>query len=191
MKIGPTRDITTLLLAWRGGDDEALVELMPLVYSELGQIAGHLLRRERPGQPLETSGLVHEAYLRLIDIDRIDWKSRAHFFAMSARVMRRVLVDQARYHLRDKRGGDAQRIEASELDSLPLEQAPDVLAVDEALRELAWHDAQLGQLVELRFFGGLDRDEIGEVMGISGSTVTRRWYVARAWLIRYLSEERE
>lgn len=186
---GSARDITTLLLAWRRGEEAALVELMPLVYGELRQIAGHLLRRERPGQALETSALVHEAYLRLIDIDRIDWKSRAHFFAMSARVMRRVLVDQARYHLRGKRGGDAQRIEASDLKDLPLEQAPDVLAVDEALRELTRHDPQLGQLVELRFFGGLGREEIGEVMGVSGSTVTRRWYAARAWLLRYLARE--
>ena len=183
------RDITALLLAWRAGDDEALVELMPLVYRELREIAGHLLRREWSARVLETSALVNEAYLRLIDLERIGWENRTHFFAMSARIMRRVLVDHARFHQRRKRGGDALRVETAELRGLSDEQPPDVIAVDEAMRELAEHDAQLAEIVELRFFGGLDRNEIAEVMGMSSATVTRRWYAARAWLIRYLSEE--
>ncbi len=189
MTAEPQRDITALLLAWRSGEEEALVELMPLVYRQLSEIAGRLLRREWSQEVLETSALVHEAYLRLVDLDRIGWESRAHFFAMTARLMRRVLVDQARHHQRVKRGGGALRVETAELRVMPDEQSPDVIAVDEALSELNRHDEQLAQIVELRFFGGLDRNEIGEVMGISSATVTRRWYTARAWLIRYLSAE--
>lgn len=185
----PQRDITALLLAWRSGEEEALVELMPLVYRQLTQIAGRLLRHEWSVEILETSALVNEAYLRLIDLDRIGWESRTHFFAMTARIMRRVLVDQARHHHRIKRGGGALRVETAELRVMPDEPPPDVIAVDEALSELARHDEQLAQIVELRFFGGLDRNEIGEVLGISSATVTRRWYTARAWLIRYLSNE--
>ena len=186
MKPDLRRDVTTLLLDWRGGDEQALVELMPLVYKQLREIARRLLRHERSRQTLETASLVHEAYLRLVEIDRVNWKNRTHFYAMSARVMRRVLVDHARYRRREKRGGDLGRVEASKLTYFQREPPPAVLAVDEAMHELAKHDAQLAQLVELRFFGGLGRDEIGEILGVSGSTITRRWVVARAWLIRYL-----
>ncbi|MEM9557711.1 MAG: ECF-type sigma factor [Acidobacteriota bacterium] len=182
------RDITALLLAWRDGEEDALVELMPRVYRELREIAHHLLRREWSGKSLETCALVHEAYLRLVDLERIGWQGRRHFFAMSARVMRRVLVDQARYRSRDKRGGDARRVDTSVLRGLAEERAPEVLAVDEALHELARHDAELAQIVELRFFGGLGREEISEVVGLSSATVTRRWFAARAWLIGYLAD---
>ena len=189
MTSATARDITTLLVAWRDGDDGALVELMPLVYRQLREIAGHLLRREWSSNALETSALVHETYMRLVDLDSISWENRSHFFAMSARLMRRVLVDQARHQRRQKRGGEARRVETSELRVLPGGPPPDVLAVDEAMRELESHDAHLARIVELRFFGGLDREEIGEVLGMSSATVTRRWYVARAWLIRYLSRQ--
>ena len=182
-------NITALLLAWREGDEQAMMALMPLVYRELRSIAGHLLRQEWSDKPLETSALVHEAYLRLVDLDRISWQSRAHFYAMSARMMRRVLVDQARYHGREKRGGDVLRVETAELRSVASERSPDVITVDEAMTELAGYDPQLSQIVELRFFGGLDRDEIAEVTGLSSATVSRRWSTARAWLIRYLAKD--
>ena len=182
-------DITGLLIQWRGGSEDALAALMPLVYRRLKEIAGHLVRRERQDHTLETTALVHEAYLRLVDLDGVPWKDRVHFFAMSARIMRRVLVDHARYLLRDKRGGGAQRAPSLVLLQLPSEQAPDLVAIDEALEELAAHDREKAQVVELRFFGGLGRDEIGEALGISSATVTRRWRSARAWLIRYLSRE--
>lgn len=182
-------DITGLLQAWRGGDDAALSALMPLVYRRLKEIAGSLLRGERQGHTLETGALVNEAYLRLADIERIDWKDRAHFFAMCARIMRRVLVDHARAHGRDKRGGGAQRVESVELCQLPSGRAPSLVALDEALSDLAKHDAQMARVVELRFFGGLDRDEIAEVLGLSSATVTRRWRAARAWLIHNLNED--
>ncbi|MEM7355914.1 MAG: ECF-type sigma factor [Acidobacteriota bacterium] len=189
MTASSRQEITTLLLAWRSGEEEALGELMPQVYRQLSEIAGHLLRREWSNRSLETSALVHEAYLRLIDLESIDWESRAHFFAMSARIMRRVLVDQARYHQRAKRGGEAQRVETAELRVMPDDSPPDVIAVDEAINELAKHDEELARIVDLRFFGGLARHEIAEVVGLSSATVTRRWYTARAWLIRYLSAE--
>lgn len=181
------QEITTLLVAWRNGDEEALVRLMPLVYRRLKDIAGHLLRHERPDHTLETSALVHEAYLRLADLERIGWKGRSHFFAMSARIMRRVLVDHAKYHRRDKRRG-GRRLETGELRALPDGPAPDVVQVDEAIRELEKHDGELAELVELRFFGGLGREELAEVMNMSSSTITRRWTAARAWLLCYLAE---
>ncbi len=188
----PTADqnITALLVAWRGGDEEALVQLMPLVYRRLREIAGHLLRRERSNHTLETSALVHEAYMRIAGLERIGWKSRAHFFAMSARLMRQVLVDHAKYHGREKRRGSV-RLETAELRNLPDGRAPDVVAVDEAIRELEKHDTELAQLIELRFFGGLGREELATVMDISDSTITRRWAAARAWLLCYLSQEAE
>lgn len=187
MRLTADHDITTLLVAWHGGDEEALVQLMPLVYRRLKTIAGHLMRRERSDHTLETSALVNEAYLRLADLEGIGWKHRAHFFAMSARIMRRVLVDHAKHHLREKRRGGSRRVETSELRVLADGRAPDVIAVDEAMLELEKHDAELAQLVELRFFGGLDRAEIAAVMDISNSTITRRWTAARAWLLCYLS----
>lgn len=178
--------ITDLLAAWRRGDDDALTALMPLVYRRLKEIAGHLMRGERREQTLETTGLVHEAYLRLVEIESINWADRAHFFAMCARIMRRVLVDQARYHSRDKRGSRPRRVETAQLLQLSSERAPDLVALDEALGELSRRDAQMAEVVELRFFGGLDRDQIAEALGISSATVTRRWRAARAWLIKYL-----
>ena len=184
-----THEITGLLVAWRGGDDEALADLLPRVYQRLKKIAGHLVRQERYEHTLATTALVHEAYLRLIDLENIGWKDRAHFYAMCARIMRRVLVDHARHHSREKRGGGAVRVDHSALKDVPEDRAPRLVALDEALRELAEHDEEKARIVELRFFGGLDREEIAEVMGISSATVTRRWRAARAWLINYLNFE--
>ena len=189
MDVGKPHEITGLLLAWRGGDDDALADLMPLVYRRLKEIAGHLLRRERQGHTLETTALVHESYLRLVDIERISWKDRAHFFAMCARIMRRVLVDRARYRNREKRGASAQQVETAEMRRLVNEREPSLVALDDALSELAVHDAQMARIVELRFFGGLDRKSIAEVLGISSATVTRRWRSARAWLITYMQRD--
>lgn len=182
------QDITNLLQAWRSGDEDALTQMMPLVYRRLKQIAGHLVLQERQGRALETTELVHEAYLRLADLERIGWHDRAHFFAMCARIMRRVLVDHARAHDTGKRGGKALRVETAELRRLSSERAPGLVALDDALGELARYDEQYANIVELRFFGGLDRQAIAEVLDISSSTVTRRWRSARAWLINYLGE---
>ena len=189
MAKGSSDEITGLLLAWRGGDNDALADLMPLVYVRLKEIAGYLVRYERQGQTLDTTALVHEAYLRLTDLERISWQDRAHFFAMCARVMRRVLVDRARYHGREKRGARAQKVETAEMRRLSNEREPNLIALDDALSELATHDAQTAQIVELRFFGGLDRRSIAEVLEISSATVTRRWRSARAWLIAYMEQE--
>ncbi len=181
-------DITNLLVAWRGGDQAALTSLLPLVYRRLKKISHHLIRGERSGHMLEATALVHEAYVRLIDLEHIGWQDRAHFYAMCARIMRRVLVDDARHRNRAKRGGGAVRVETEELKRLPSGRAPQLVALDEALAELAKHDKEVAQIVELRFFGGLDREEIGEVLGISSATVTRRWRAARAWLISHLND---
>ena len=181
-------DITSLLLAWRGGDEAALTELMPVTYRQLKAIAGRLLRAHHGHDTLETTALVHESYLRLVNLDGISWTDRAHFFAMCARLMRRVLVDHARHHARAKRGGGEPMVTWNELHHSP-DEAPHLLELDEALRELAEHDAQMARIVELRFFGGLHRNEIAEVLQISSPTVTRRWRSARAWLIQRLKQE--
>ncbi len=183
------RNITHLLVAWRGGNHQALSELMPLVYQRLKVIASRLMRQERQHHTLETTALVHEAYMRLAPLERIDWNDRAHFFAMCARIMRRTLVDRARYHSREKRKAGDQRAETTQVRRLTDESAPNLIALDDALQDLAKHDAQTAQIVELRFFGGLDREAIAEVLGISSATVTRRWRSARAWLINYLQQE--
>lgn len=181
-------DITDLLIAWRGGNEEALSQLMPMVYRRLKEIAGYLVNQERRDHTLDATALVHETYLRVADLERISWKDRAHFFAMCARVMRRVLVDHARYHRREKRGADL-RVEGVDIGRIPVRQAPRLIELDDALGELAAHDDTKARIVELRFFGGLDREEIAEVLGISSATVTRRWRSARAWLINYMAPE--
>lgn len=187
MDAGASHEITDLLLAWRGGDAAALAELMPITYRSLKAVAARLLRAER-GRALETTGLVHEAYLRLADLDRVGWQDRAHFFAMSARLMRQILVDHARAQRRLKRGADLVHVTIDELEPKADTTRPaDLVALDDALRDLAAVDAERARVVELRFFGGLDRDAIAEVMGISSATVSRRWRSARAWLVQYLA----
>lgn len=181
-------DITGLLIAWRGGDAAALGDLMPATYRKLKAVAARLLRTEHRRHALETTALVHEAYLRLADLARIDWQDRAHFYAMSARLMRQILVDHARARKRLKRGSQLARISIDDLRIAPEDSSgPDLVALDDALRDLAAIDPERARVVELRFFGGLGREEIAEVMGLSSATVSRRWRAARAWLLHYLS----
>jgi RNA polymerase sigma factor (TIGR02999 family) len=179
--------VSELLVRWKAGDPEALEALVPLVYKELRDIARRHLRRERPGHTLQSAALVHEAYLRLLDQRPFDTENRAHFLAVASRLMRQILVDYARSHGAAKRGAD--RI--VDLDAslvLPQMQSTDVVALDDALKDLTRLDQQQGQIVELRFFGGLATEEIAEVLDISPSTVKRDWNVAKAWLTRQMKK---
>ena len=185
------REVTDLLLAWRGGDSEALPTLLPLVYRQLKRIAARFLRGKQGDRSLRTTALVHEAYLRLVDLDRIQWADRTHFYAVTAKLMRRVLVDQARHHRRQKRGSGAVLLPLDEARDVPEARSLDLLVVDDALKDLASADPEMARIVELRYFGGLNREEIAEVTGVSSATVTRRWRAARAWLLRHLEQDRE
>ncbi len=177
-------DITELLNKWQAGDRGAFDDLMPRVYGEMRAIAAHLLRGERPGHLLETSALVHEAYLRLVDQTRINWSGRAHFFGAAANAMRRILVDQARRRLAGKRGAGVVHEPLDVALRIAIEPDLDVLALNEALDGLAGVDAGLARLVELRYFAGLTLDETADVLGTSPQSVSRDWTVARAWLSR-------
>ena len=176
--------VSQLLIAWGKGDRAALDELMPLVYEELRRLAHQLISRERPGHTLQTSALVNEAYLRLIDQKSIHWQDRAHFFGIAARLMRQVLVDYARKRCYAKRGGDARRVPLDEAMVVSRERAADVVALDDALKSLAEMDPRQSQIVELRFFGGLSIEETAEVLAVSQGTVMRDWTLAKAWLHR-------
>ena len=180
-------DVTALLLAWSQGDSSALDQLTPVVYKELHRLARHYIEQERPGHTLQTTALVHEAYLRLVDVNRMHWSNRAHFFAVSAQVMRRILVEFARRRHREKRGGDVGRLSLDEGIDVSVERGPDLLALDDALRTMAAMDPRMSQVVELRFFGGLTVEETGEVLKISPETVMRDWKSAKVWLLRELS----
>lgn len=187
MQDSQSGEITQLLLAWRGGDAEALTALMPVTYRSLKAVAARLLRGERRGQTLETTALVHEAYLRLAELEGVGWKDRAHFYAITARMMRQILVDHARFRGAQKRGSDQVKISVDELEpKADITRPADLLALDDALRDLTEIDPERARVVELRFFGGLGREEIAEVLGISSATVARRWRSARAWLLSYL-----
>jgi RNA polymerase sigma factor (TIGR02999 family) len=187
-------EITRLLKAWGRGDSAALDRLTPLVYEHLHRMARIYMRSERPGHTLQATALVNEAYLRLVDTRDLDWTDRAHFFAVCARVMRRILVDAARSRAATKRGGGAGRADHStaiDLDDLPAartEMSAQVCALDEALDALAQLDPRRAQVVELRFFGGLTVEETGQVLQVSPQTVMRDWRLARAWLARELSQ---
>ena len=184
-----TRDITDLLLAWSEGDPSALERLTPLVYKELHRLAHRYLNREYSDNSLQTSALVNEAYVRLIDWKNARWQNRAHFFGVAARLMRRILVDFARTRRAARRGGGVRRVLLQE-DAIVLEEhAADFLALDEALQKLAMLDPRKSQIVELRFFGGLSVEETAEVLKISPRTVMREWSLSRAWLYRELSQE--
>jgi RNA polymerase sigma factor (TIGR02999 family) len=187
MATHPPQPVTELLLAWNGGDESALEQLMPLVYDELHQLAHRYLGGERAGHVLQTTALVNEAYLRLIDSSRVQWQNRAHFFAVSARLMRRVLVDFARARNYQKRGGGAQQVSLDEALVVSNERAADLIALDDALTALAAADERSSRVVELRFFGGLSIEETAEVLKISPETVKRDWTWAKAWLLRELS----
>ena len=178
--------VTQLLGRWRNGDREALDSLIPLVYEELRRIAQHYLRNERPGHTLQSTALVHEAYVRMIQQDLPDWQNRAHFFAVAAQLMRQILVDHARAHRADKRGGGVCNVALDEAEEGALKVDVDILALDDALKTLSAMDPQQGEVVELRFFGGLSIEDTAEVLGISSSTVKRDWITARAWLHREL-----
>ena len=168
----PSQPVSELLVQWRAGDQEALEKLVPLVYKELRKIAHYHLQRERPGHTLQSAALVHEAYLRLADQKPFEADNRAHFLAVASRLMRQILVDYARSHAAAKRGADL-RVELDGAMILPQERNAEVIALDEALKVLSQIDQQQGQIVEMRFFGGLSIEEIGEVLGISRSTVKR------------------
>lgn len=176
-------ELTELLIDWGRGDKEALERLMPFVYQELHRIARLHLRRERANHTLQTTALVHEAYLRLIDQTKIEWQNRAHFFAIAAQMMRRIMVDYARKRAYEKRGGDAVRVSLQEAEFIADEKrAPDVVALDEALKELEKLDKRKASVVELRFFGGLSVEETAEVLQVSVGTIIRDWNFAKAWL---------
>jgi RNA polymerase sigma factor (TIGR02999 family) len=177
-------NVTQLLISWNKGDRTALDEMMPLVYNELKRIASYYLSRERTGHTLQTTALVHEAYMRLIDQQRVDWKNRAHFLGIASEMMRRILVNYARDRAALKRGGNPQRISLSKLNEAVEQPDVDLLALDQALTELGALDERKSRIVELKFFGGLTTEEIAEVLEISGATVEREWMVARAWLYR-------
>jgi RNA polymerase sigma-70 factor (ECF subfamily) len=182
--MAPSQQVTQLLLAWGNGDQAARDELMPLVYEELRRLAHQCMRRERQGHTLQTSALVNEAYLRLVDQKSISWQSRAHFLGIAARLMRQVLVDYARKRRYAKRGGDQHRVPLDDVMIISQERAADVMALDEAMNDLAKIDPRQSQIVELRFFGGLSIEETAEVLGVSPGTVMRDWTLAKAWLRR-------
>ena len=184
----PRHDVTLLLVKWRGGDDEALDELVFLVYSELRRLAGKYLNQESVGQTLQTHDLIHEAFLRLIGQRHIDWQNRAHFFGIAARMMRRILTDHARRRAYVKHGGGLRRVLLEEVPDIAVQSDEGIVAVDEALVELKVVDEALAKIVELRFFGGLEHDEIAAVLGVSNATVRRRFRIAKAWLYRRLSQ---
>jgi RNA polymerase sigma factor (TIGR02999 family) len=183
-----SQEITRLLLAWGSGDKAALDALMPIVHEELRRLAKRYMRRQNPGHTLQTTALVNEAYLRLIDSSRVRWQDRTHFFAISARLMRRVLVDFARAGNSLKRGGEQIQITLDERIEAPFEKEMNLVELDEALQKLAKLSQRQSRIVELRYFGGLSEEEIAETLEISTRTVRRDWNLARAWLYRELNQ---
>jgi len=181
--------ITQLLINWRDGDKAALDQLMPLVYEELRRLARGFMGRERNNHTLQTSALINEAFLKLVDQDETNWQNRAHFFAVAAQIMRHILVDHARSYGYEKRGAGAQRVGLDDANVFGEERAGELVALDEALTELATVDPRKSRLVELRFFGGLNIDETAEVMELSPTTVQREWRAAKAWLQRFIKGE--
>jgi RNA polymerase sigma factor (TIGR02999 family) len=179
--------LTQLLVRWRGGDREALDALMPLVYDELRRLAHYYLQRERSDHTLQSTALVHEAYMRMLGQNLPDWQNRAHFFGVAARLMRQILAEYARSHQAAKRGGDACKVTLDEGALVPQKTDVDVIQLDDALQDLAKLDEQQSRIVELRFFAGLSIDDTSEVLGISPATVAREWTTARIWLHREIS----
>jgi RNA polymerase sigma factor (TIGR02999 family) len=183
-------EITQLLRAWGGGDEAALKRLAPLVYQELHRLARRYMRQEGTGNTLQTTALVNEAYLRLAEAGGVNWQDRTHFFAVSAQMMRRILVDAARARRAEKRGGPAPRVNLDQVPDVAPSRGPDLVALDDALNELAKMDPRKVRVIELRFFGGLSVDETAEVLKTSPQTVMRDWKIAKAWLARELSSRR-
>ncbi len=180
--------VTQLLLDWGNGDKAALDKLVPVVYQELRRLAAYYMRRERPGHTLQTSALVNEAYMRLVDYSQMRWQSRAHFFAVAAQAMRRILVEHARKRHFAKRGGGAVKVSLDEAAIVSQEQAADLVALDDALTSLEAMDERKARIVELRYIGGLNIEETAEVLAISPATVQREWRAAKAWLYREIKE---
>jgi RNA polymerase sigma-70 factor, ECF subfamily len=183
-----SQEVTLLLSALTRGDDGAASKLIPVVYDELRRLAGGYMRRERVEHTLQATALVHEAYLKLVEQRSVNWQSRAHFFGVAAQLMRRILIDHARGHARQKRGGEQKKVALDEVLVFAEQQADELLAVDESLDRLAEIDPRQGRVVELRFFGGLSVEESAEVLGVSPKTVKRDWSVAKAWLYADLKE---
>ena len=179
-------ETTRLLRAWANGDQEALDQLTPRVYEELRRIARRFMHHEQPGRTIQTTALVHEAFLKLIDVTNVDWQHRAHFFAVSAQIMRRILLDRARRRVAGKRGGGAARVNLDEMPDSVAGRAREIIALDDALGELAQLDPRKAQVIEFRFFGGLSVKETAEVLKVSNDTVMRDWRMARAWLLNEL-----
>ena len=180
----PPFEITQLLVAWRGGSEDALERLVPLVEPELRRLARQYLRRERPGHVLQTTALVNEAFIRLMNWKDVSWQNRGHFLAMVARLMRHILVDISRRRAKDDDGREIRIVDLGEANAVTVEPSRELLAIDEALRELAEHDPRKAQIVEMRFFGGLTLDEIADALEVAPITVSREWAKARAWLHR-------
>jgi RNA polymerase sigma factor (TIGR02999 family) len=186
LPLGPSEQVTSLLLRWRAGDKAALDNLIPLVYDELRRLAHYYLQRERPDHTLQSTALVHEAYARLIGQNLPEWQNRAHFFGVAAQLMRQILVDYARNHRAAKRGGSVCKLPLTDAEAQTTLKNVDVVALDDALQSLAKLDPQQSKVVELRFFAGLSVEDTSEVLGISPSTVKRDWNTARVWLYREL-----
>jgi RNA polymerase sigma-70 factor, ECF subfamily len=184
----PSRDVSNLLRAWSDGDHEALERLIPIVYDEMHRLARHYMKRERPGHSLQTTALVNEAYIRLVDYKRMQWQNRAHFFAVSAQLMRRILVENARRH-NLKRGGGMQHLSLEEVAVIEADRSEDIVALDRAMKKLALLDPRKVQVVEMRHFGGLSVEETAAVLRVSPVTVLRDWSTAKAWLYRELACE--
>jgi len=184
-----SQEITRLLQGWNDGDEQALEKLTPVLYRELHRMAHRYMRQERPGHTLQTTALINEAYIRLIGWKNVRWQNRAHFFGVSAQLMRKILVDFARSRNYAKRGAGARAVSLDEVPAVSRDGAQDILALDCALARLAEIDPRKSQIVELRFFGGLTLEEAAEVMNVSSRTIRRDWDLAKAWLSRAMSEE--
>jgi RNA polymerase sigma factor (TIGR02999 family) len=182
----PLSETTQLLRAWASGDNDALGQLTPHVYRELRKLARRFLQGERPGHTLQTTELVHEVYLRLVDVNQVEWQHRAHFFAVAATMMRRILLDRARKGLAAKRGGRSQVVDLEQAADLAERRPRQLIALDDALNALAAVDLRKARIVELRYFGGMSVKETAEVMQVSADTVMRDWKFARAWLLKEL-----
>lgn len=189
MALPSTHEVTQLLKAWTAGDEQALGKLTPLVYDQLHEVARRCMSGERSGHTLQTTALVNEVYLRLVDCEQMNWQDRAHFFAVSAQLMRRILIDFARSRGYQKRGGGAVQVSLDEAPTVCCEPDTNIVALDHALKSLATVDERKSKVVELRFFGGLSIEETAEVLRVSVETVVRDWRLAKVWLLRELSEE--
>jgi RNA polymerase sigma factor (TIGR02999 family) len=185
-----SRDVTRLLILWSGGDKDAFDKLLPIVYRSLQKIARRHLNRERSSHTLQTTALVHEAYIKMVDQNSVHWKNRSHFFAIASQAMRRILIDHARKQTAEKRGGEEQKLSLEDINAALVGPGKNLLDLDEALIELEKVDPQQSRIIELRYFGGLTVEETAEILQISPRTVAREWAMARAWLYSYLTSEK-